>query len=216
MTDHVRSRFILGAIVVGSLTALPANADVIFSNLGAGDTFLFLGQTLSVGSPIGADQDQGSSFTPLNDFVLTNIELAVDLVSGPNLLDVWLMRDAGNQPGTIIETFHFVDAMGAFGGIHPVLSANSLVHPILTAGNQYWLIASTPGPDEWAVWHLNSTGDFGPNSFRADLGPWVTSNMGLRSVFRITGTPVAIPEPTLLLLLGVGFATAAFRATRAK
>jgi hypothetical protein len=78
------------------------------------------------------------------------------------------------------------------------------VQPILTAGTQYWLIASTPGPDEVAAWNFNNIGDLGPIAFRTNLGAWTVGQDALRDAFRINGT--VIPEPTsaLLLLAGLG------------
>jgi hypothetical protein len=151
-----------------------STADVIFNNFGPGDTYQTdWGWTLSLGSPIGADFDQGDPFKPSGiDFYLDNIELAVGLVLGPNELDVWLMSDNSNKPGTIIESFHFSGAMGTFGEFNPPLSMNSVFHPLLEENTQYWLIASTTGPDEWAAWNWNSIGETGTHALRQDLGPW--------------------------------------------
>jgi hypothetical protein len=194
------------AVVAALSLASPILAGTIFSNFGPGDSFDPGGQTLSVGSPIGEDDDQGSAFTPSSNLFLTRIELAVGLASGPNLLDVWLMSDSGGQPNTIIESFHLVDAMGPFAGSRPLVSADSILHPLLSAGIQYWLIADTPGPDELAAWNFNSIGDIGPNAFQVNSGGWFVGT-GLRDAFRVSGSS-SIPEPNTLLLVLLGGAMA--------
>jgi hypothetical protein len=148
------------------------------------------------------DWDQGHAFTPVGtDYFLYTIKLAVGLVVGPNELDIWLMTDLGGKPGAIIESFNFSNAMGYFGDYNPPLVANSLLHPLLSANTQYWLIASTPGPDEWAGWNFNSENVTGPHAWRTDLGAWNVYYDPM-AAFSITGTPV--PEPTTMILLGSG------------
>ena len=197
-------------VVFLALLAVPTQADIIYDNFGPGDTYhQNTGWTLSGGSPIDKDWDQGSAFALDSfgmDYYLDTIDLAVGLVSGPNELDVWLMTDSAGEPDTIIESFHFSDEMGSFGDLSPPLTANSLLNPLLEADEQYWLIASATGPDTWAAWNLNSTGDVGLRAYRADLGTWGVSER-TKGVFRVTGTPisvtpVSVSEPATILLFG--------------
>jgi len=186
------------------LLAAPAQADIIYDNFGPGDSYQTIGWT--VGSLF--DFDQGNAFAVDSlgmDYYLETIELAVGLVSGPNELDVWLMTDLADEPGTTVESFHITGEMGSFGYLNPPLTANSLLNPLLEADEQYWLIASATGPDTWAAWNLNSTGDVGLRAYRADLDTWGVSDT-TRAAFRVTGlsAPVSVSEPATMLLLGSG------------
>lgn len=189
------------------LSGVPARAVVIYDNFGLGDTYdQNAGATLSTGLPLGVDWDQGSAFALESvgmDYYLDTIDVAVGLVTGSNELDLWLMTDSAGEPGSIIESFHFSDEMGSFGDLNPPLTANSLLNPLLEVGEQYWLIASVPGPNTWAAWNYNSTGDVGLRAYRSDLGTWgvdeVTTN-----AFRVTGTSVPVSEPASIFLLGSG------------
>jgi hypothetical protein len=192
-------------IIVVALTG-QLSANTIFSTLGPGDTY-----NLGVGWTIGTINDlwdQGSqfSFTGPNPVSLGSIELAMSLVSGTNELDVWLMNDAGGQPGSIIESFNFIGAMGPFGDDNPLLVGDSLLNPLLTPNTPYWLIASVPDDgDMGAAWNLSLVAS-GPLAYRHDGGAWgVWSNtMG---AFRINDTCGAvIPAPGAILLGGIGVA----------
>jgi hypothetical protein len=175
-------------------TAIPLRAAIIFSNLGPGDTYSFPQFTLGNGFT------QGDAFqVAANDFILERVELAVGLVQGPNELDVWLMSDNGGEPGAVIETFHFSNVMGPAGAANPLLSADSVSHPILTAGFQYWLVGDT-AVATIAQWNVNSIADSGPHALRTFGGPWTITG-DQRGAFRISGT--AVPETGTLTLFTV-------------
>jgi hypothetical protein len=87
----------------------------------------------------GPHIDTAVAFAPIgSSFTLDRIELAVNLLSGLNVLDVALTTSVGGFPGAVLETFHFVDAMGPFGLLNPPLIADSVLHSILSEGTQYW------------------------------------------------------------------------------
>lgn len=193
----------LCAVLLICAAALPVQAGVIVNTFGPGDAYdCCSGWT--IGYP-GSAYVQGDAFTPAGNVTLGMIELAVSLVSGSNELDVWLMSDAGGQPNATIESFHFSGAMGVFGNLNPPLSANSALHPVLTGGTQYWLIASAPEANTWAAWNYNSIGALGLRALRWDTQPsWSVYQDSTLAAFRISSLETGIPEPGTMCLLVAG------------
>lgn len=203
------SRALFGSLVLGTTLAafsVPAYSDVIFSNLGPGDTYtLAVGRPVLVNPSLGQDFDAANAFIPTRDFFLDRIELALlfgDLSVRPDALDVWIMSDVAGRPGAIIEAFHFTEVprIPFFGPLPPPLAANSALRPLLRAGSQYWLAASVPPRPNptGGIWFQNSIGDVGLFAQRGGPGgpSWLVFN-GARGAFRISGTPV--PRPDLLV-----------------
>jgi hypothetical protein len=183
----------------------PARADVLFSNFGAGQTYQTgVGWTLSTqASSVGQNFAQGDAFTPSETANVTSVSAAIGLVTGANFIELRLFTDAGGKPGTLLESYDFTGAMGNFGNANPPLTAASTVHPLLTAGQQYWLIAF-PSQNTWAAWNFNNTGDTGPHALTSDNGTTYQVGTNTRGAFEVDGA-FAIPEPTSLALAGIGF-----------
>ena len=187
---------------------------IVFDNFGPGDAYdVAVGYTLAVGMnstglPPNTDLDEGALFIPSQSGFLSDIWLAVGLLSGANELDAWLMDSVGGQPGSILESFHFSNQMAPFGSNNPLLHGKGNGSTFLTQGTEYWLIASLAGPDAAAAWNDNSIGALGPITFRENLGPWQGTSAGvtINNAFR-----VAVPEPGALGLLGLGMGMLGWR-----
>jgi hypothetical protein len=190
--------------IVVLLTTSIANAapTVLFNTFGPGDTY-----DTSNGWTIGYPSYgwvQGNQFIigPSNSYNLDKIELAAGLIAGTNQLDVWLMNDDAGKPGTIIEAFNFLNKMQIAGFNNPPLSADSVLHPTLYPGTPYWLVASAPATDTWAVWSWSSPATGGTHARYYDSNPWSVYNDDTLGAFRITGS--VIPAPGAIILVGIG------------
>jgi hypothetical protein len=115
---------------------------------------------------------------------------------------VILESDASGVPSdSVIESFNFTNLSSA----STVYSANSLLHPLLTAGTPYWVVLTTNDlVNSGLGWNLNSLGinGFAYNAVNTVFAWQYYSDT--TPAFDITGSSTAVPEPTTMLLLGSG------------
>jgi hypothetical protein len=201
----------VSTIAIGLLflwsAAIPARADsVIFSNLGPGNSY-----TQGSGYTLG-DPDSGDYYVTANAFTvgstsmnLAAIEVAAGIVTGTNQLTIDLDADSGGAPGAVIESFTVNNAMPTFGSVSSdnLVTATSVLQPLLTAGTQYWVVLSVPNDGTtWAAWNVNSIGDVGPVA-QYDHGTFVFGGSDTRGAMAILGVePASVPEPSTLVMMG--------------
>ena len=193
------SKLLLTAAVVLTAMASPVGAaSIIYSNFGPAYSYdPNKGATLGVTSA-GHTSDVAESFTVTGtSSTFGSFTLAVGLISGPNELDVSLMTDASGLPGTALESFHFSNEMKPFGATDSLLTANSVLHPLLLVGQQYWLAAFATSPTT-AAWNDNSIGVQTTGAERQDQGPWfAVTNPDGTPAFQING----VPEPSTIVMI---------------
>ena len=185
--------------------------EIIFSNLGPGDSFETGGAAYGFGGdPLSGFTtggiDQAAVFIPQGNFFLDSIELPLKLrrillsgeeFLGPNELDLSVMADANGAPGEILESIYLIDAMSV--GEPALTVANSVLRPLLRRGVRYWLVVSANTPTG-AEWPINSISDIGLQACRARNAPDSTFcppntpsgwrvHTALHGAFRITGAP---------------------------
>jgi hypothetical protein len=159
---------VLAAIVLsGGLFGATSSADaeVVFSNFGSGDTFGIFGYAF--GSAPGAPRAYaGTALTSSGAFRLDDFTMAVGFSGNlspdsPQPFDVLLMNSSSEGlPADILESFgELIDAPSP----SRLVTFDSVLHPTLIAGAQYWIVA-TAGTIPFSIfggWNENSTGIWG-------------------------------------------------------
>ncbi|MGC4043383.1 MAG: PEP-CTERM sorting domain-containing protein [Armatimonas sp.] len=192
-----------GALSALCLVALTSgvHADVIYSNLGPGDSF-----STTVGWNIRGAQATvlgevilAASFTPTQNYVLSSFELPGFNNNGTNSYQFSIVADNGGLPigaevvspftSSLSTTFDAVNSFGVSGSV--------------TAGQKYWLIVGPGAGDTNGVWWANTTGATGLG-YRAAGGGWTITN-DTSPAFRIQGNLApSAPEPGTLALFALG------------
>jgi hypothetical protein len=188
-----------------------ARADVIYSNLGPGESYVQNTGWTESGPNSGAGTvREAFAFTVGGtDTSFDSARLALGLRAGANEIDLRLYDTVNGHPGTVLETIHASGQMPAFGqfGSGHLVEFDSALHPLLQAGGTYWLLPFASG-DTLALWNWNNQGRNGPFAFSNDVEPttWKVVQQVTQGAFEVNGTPSPVPEPGSLALAGVGVA----------
>ena len=194
-------RFLLNtavAMTLGNLSMPTASGGIIFSDFGPGDTYNLIAG-LSVGGSAGAfgtNISEGAAFTAGFTATMSEIDAPFFNQGWPGIFNLELHADNGSgEIGALLELFQNVGPATPAGGI---FSVQSSLHPLLTAGNTYWLIA-TPADTSTAVyWNENSIPSYG-TTYQDQNGSVNYATNSLLPAFRVLGAS-AVPEPSSLLL----------------
>ena len=180
-----------------------AGAATIYNNFGPGNDYSTgIGWTVSGSTSLPGSSTAGMAFTPSGSFTLTQIDVAINLVSGTNSASLTLNSDSSGAPGAVLATWSLssLPAIGACCTVETVTPSGSIV---LSSGTQYWLVASVIASDTWEAWMLNTTGATG-FKWQTGLGTSADETLG---AFDVLGTPgAAVPEPSTVLLSAGGLA----------
>ena len=187
-----------------------ARADIIFTNLGSGNSF-----DIGSANPVGfdfftGDRDaQADSFLPLASAILTRIAISLTAFDRTNAapVTVSLVANSGGLPGSVLESWSIpAGALGAFGATSVPLFLTSILHPSLSFGTRYWVTASGGAADPIA-WNLTLLNDPNPTATSVDAGvAW--NKLGLTpGAVQLEGS--IAPEPASLALVATGLVVVA-------
>jgi hypothetical protein len=117
------------------------------------------------------------------------------------------MRTRAGSRGAVIESFTINGAMPTFGTVSSgnLVTATSVLHPLLTAGTQYWVVLTSPNDGvSSAAWNFNSIGDTGP-FYQTNNGSVINSGPNTRGAMRITGMS-SVAEPSSMMMISTSAA----------
>lgn len=185
---------LLAALLPGAL-----RADVIYTNFGDGDSYLG-GSGLIVTRDGAAWSSVAVSFVPAAAYSLSSIEFAASsLIAGGAGTSVAIFADDDGHPaGRSLETITLDGKLTPFGGASALLTVQSSLHPLLEAGETYWVGMNAPRGG-LAVW--NQTTSLSTGFAATDgAGKWSFSN-GVQGAMELEGTPVwetppPVPDPS--------------------
>jgi len=197
-------KFAIGAVVL--TTPAVVQATPIFTNFAPGFSY-----DTTTGNPVGNGLDftgfnyaEGDTFVPVTNASLGSIRIALSYFTLPlAAVIVSVTRDAGDQPGAVLEAFVVPPgSLGALGSNNPPIFENSLLHPLLIAGTRYWITVSAPFIDSIA-WNLNTVGDTADHALSIDGGATWFSPSGLTPGAFEVDPLVAEPGTIWLMTSGV-------------
>jgi len=210
----LRAHVVVWIVLIAMPTLSPSAPVVIYSNFAAGSSY-----DVSQGNPVGNafddnDYAEGDTFVLTGDAIFDSLRIALScFASCTEPFFVTLTQDAGNQPGTALETFTVPGAaLGVLGANNPPLVLNSMANPALSAGTRYWIAVGADLHDSIA-WNLNSIGDSAAEAISIDGGAtWFSPSGNTPGAFEVRGI---VPEPGGLgLVAGAGVMCAFLRKSR--
>jgi len=215
MKSHALPAMGLAILALTFISPAVSRADILYSNLGAGGTYNTSGGNTAGyaldGNGVPYNYRHAAEFTSSATETFGALRIALSCaggLSGPcsgDPLAISLATNSAGHPGSVLETFNLNSStLGDFGLNNPLLVFNSLLHPTLTIGTQYWITvtdisANNVSALDSIAWNWNSTGDAPSHgSFSQDGGVnWVSGETP--GAYEITG---AVPEPASILLFG--------------
>jgi len=196
----MKKRHLRAAVAFSLLCGGFAKADVIFSNLGPGNSYNPIPGFL-FGATVGTPVAIAMPFTPAGTFTLTQIDVAIIHQMVPNSdinsVVLTLNSDSGGLPGAALMTWNLsgLPTSGVCCTVTTVVPGSPV---LLSAGVQYWLAATTASADNLEGWSVNIAGTIGPVA--QNVGSGFAFIIDPQPAFDVLGTPAQNPVPTITSL----------------
>jgi len=163
----------------------------IYSNLGTGNNVYNSGAGSGVlgksvpGMPF--PEWLGNAFIPTADHSVTEVQVGVTYVQGPNTVILSLNADNGGVPGNVLRTWTFSN-LPAFGTCCTLQTAMLKTPLPVAKGTMYWVVLRTLTTNQgtWDVWNDNFKGTQGTFSNNIGSG-WVQGGIQTQGAFGVFG-----------------------------
>jgi hypothetical protein len=150
------------------------------------------------------------AFTPTITATLSAVEVPLFTSSGTPDFKVEVRSSNNGVPGALLEMFDVQNPGTPFAN-NPLSVGESVLQPLLTAGQQYFVEVAPGAANTSGGWNNNNINQFGNTYFSYDGGQtWIVNQFGggPTGAFAVEGVPVsAVPEPASLVLFGAGGVT---------
>jgi len=189
------------AFLACNLASRHLQASVIYTNLGAGESYSTGGYSAESGS---GPFSLGTEFTASATGNLGQILAPVADALGSMTFDLY--SDALGQPGTLLEEWANVTVDSSpYGFGNPLVTLISALNPILTAGDNYWFTATSAATSVGVTWDTNTQGILG-GLWDGNTSTVLTQGYPTEAAPAIEADSVAAPEPAAWMLLTCGLA----------
>ncbi|MGI9341502.1 MAG: choice-of-anchor R domain-containing protein [Gammaproteobacteria bacterium] len=219
MTKTWISRALFCALLIAPYTIANASTVVLYDTFGPNDYYSGKDSNSGFSADVGRkataspyQQSVANGFTissSLANITLDSIEVALGNPLnniGGDVITMTLHEDnlgAPRRPGRAIESFDIVLPEPYSKDIYTV---SSTLNPVLTAGQDYWLIASAPDPISQFGWAWNGLEPWGTYTgsqllYRSNTNTWDDRSRNGQQAFRIIASATMVPLPASAMLL---------------
>ena len=219
MTKTWVSRVVFCALLIAPYTIANASTVVLYDTFGPDDYYSGKDSNSGFSADVGLkktaspyQQSVANGFTiPSNlaNITLDSIEVAIGNPlnnNGGNVITMTLHADnrgVPRRPGQAIESFNIELTQQYSKDIYIV---SSTLNPVLSAGHNYWLIATAPDPNSQFGWAWNGLEPWGTSTgsqliYQSDTDSWYDQSRNGQQAFRINAAATIVPLPASAVLL---------------